>query len=64
MTIEQIDTKIAALEVLFSRVQKEKEAADAELYRLQGEYRALNTMKAELEDPATTVKAEPAKAKA
>lgn len=58
---EELDAKIAAVQERFDAVTRDKEAADAELYRLQGEYRVLNGMKEQASDPATTVKAEPRK---
>ncbi len=62
LTNEEIDAKIAVVQEHFDRVQKTKDEADAELYRLQGEYRALTAMKTP--DPATTIEAKPEKATA
>jgi hypothetical protein len=74
-SLEEVNTKLAELQTRFNEAQTKKTAAkedvdtyDAELYRLQGEFRVLNQMKEVLSqaevakaDPALVVEAKPKK---
>lgn len=48
-----------AVEKRFNELEAQRSDIVTELSRLQGEYRMLNGMIAELEDPATTIDVEP-----
>ncbi len=75
MTLEEVESKLAELQTRFNETSANKTKSeddlkthDAELYRMQGEFRVLNTWKevltqAELAkaDPAIVIEAKPAK---
>ncbi len=74
MTLEEVEAKLAELQTRFNETSANKTKSeddlkthDAELYRMQGEFRVLNQIKDLLvvaeptNDPAVVIEAKPAK---
>jgi len=60
LTPGELDERIKTVQTRFDQAQADKERIDAELFRLQGEYRVLTEMKEQASDPALVARAEPA----
>jgi len=60
MDIQDLEAKRSELETSFNKTKEQIDSLTTELYRLQGEYRAVNALIESYESPSVKVENEPA----